>query len=105
MNNKFGLGDPVLKEIQAVLFASLANKKSSSVFVFGSRAIGKFRKYSDLDLWIEAEPELSAAELSLLKEKFDESEIPIKIDIVTPGTCLEEYQPRIQIEKVFWFSR
>lgn len=83
---------------------NLEAKKSFSVFCFGSRAKNTFKQYSDLDLWIEAKPNLSVREISLLHEKFNESNIAIQIDVVTPETCLPEYKNSILTERVLWFS-
>jgi len=104
MSLSFGLEQSVANDIRSILINTLKLKNSYSVFVFGSRAIGKHKKYSDLDLWIESDPNLSLANITQLREIFEESEIPIKIDIVTPETCLDDYKDKIQNQKVLWFD-
>ena len=54
----------------------------SKVWVFGSRATGKARRYSDLDLAIDAGRALTLDETGILREAFEESDLPYKVDIV-----------------------
>lgn len=102
--NKFGLSDENRNAITEILLNTLRNKISCSISVFGSRATGHYRKYSDLDLWIASTPPLSEEERMVLSEKFDDSTVSIKIDIVTPESCLPEYQERIKSELVPWIQ-
>jgi len=55
---------------------------SAGVWVFGSRATGRARRYSDLDLLIDAGRLLSRDEAALLREAFEESDLPYGVDIV-----------------------
>jgi type I restriction enzyme S subunit len=103
--NRFGLTQAVLDQIENELRKFLAQKKHFAIFVFGSRATKKHKQYSDLDLWIESSPELSAQELSVLKQNFTDSDLPIKMDLLTPSTCLEEYRERILKERELWFEK
>ena len=52
------------------------------VLVFGSRATGNAKEYSDLDLVIMGEEPLSLREVSVLEEALSESDLPFKVDIV-----------------------
>ncbi len=102
--NKFGLQSKAVSLIQEIINNALAKKLKFSVFVFGSRALGRQRKYSDLDLMIQADPELSETELAELIERFSESDLAIQIEILTERTALKDFIQRIESEKVFWFS-
>lgn len=77
--NKFGL-DPQhylwIKKILSTFFPG------SKVFVFGSRARGDFKRYSDLDLAIQLSNPAKAKTWQEVQEQFSESRIPIKIDLV-----------------------
>ena len=55
---------------------------STQVWVFGSRATGRARRYSDLDLAIDAGRPLSLDEAALLREAFEESDLPYRVDLV-----------------------
>lgn len=54
----------------------------AAVWVFGSRANGRARRYSDLDLAIDAGRRLTIDETAVLREAFDESDLPYRVDIV-----------------------
>jgi uncharacterized protein len=52
------------------------------VWVFGSRATGRARRYSDLDLAIDAGRRLTVDEMAILREGFDDSDLPYRVDVV-----------------------
>ena len=52
------------------------------IWVFGTRARGQARPYSDLDLAIDAGRHLSLVETGDLAEAFSESDLPWKVDVV-----------------------
>lgn len=97
---RFGLKEDDYQYIKATIFEFLKPKKKVKVLAFGSRARGDFKTYSDLDLWIESEPAITSAELADLNEVFEDSDLAIMIDLVTPETVFEEYLPAIQRELV-----
>lgn len=55
--------------------------KKVEVYLFGSRAKGNFSEFSDVDIAIYSEEDISK-ELTLLREILEESNFPLKIDIV-----------------------
>ncbi len=105
MNEPSGLNKENLFLIEQILHNSLSDKNEWSVSVFGSRRRGDHKKYSDLDLWIESSPTLSSNDLEELKEKFEESDLPIKIDLVTPETVIPDYRTNIVYEKREWLRK
>ena len=56
--------------------------QDATVWVFGSRATGHARRYSDLDLAIDAGRPLSLDETAALAEAFSDSDLPYRVDIV-----------------------
>ncbi len=52
------------------------------VWVFGSRATGRARPYSDLDLAIDAGRPLTLDEAARLSEAFSDSDLPYRVDVV-----------------------
>jgi type I restriction enzyme S subunit len=66
--------------VQEVLAAHLPT--GFSVRVFGSRAKGKPKPYSDLDLAVKGDEPLTLAELGDLGDAFSESDLPFKVDVV-----------------------
>lgn len=105
MSEPLGLTTDQLEAVKTILMGPLVAKSHYQVFIFGSRRRGDFRKYSDLDFWIEAEPSLTLEELADLADSFQDSELPYQIDIVTPETCTETFKANIMAEKVIWFSK
>ena len=51
-------------------------------WVFGSRATGSARRYSDLDLALEGDRPLSFAAMGDVAEALSESDLPYKVDVV-----------------------
>ncbi len=66
--------------VLGVLWAHLP--PGSRVWVFGSRATGRARRYSDLDLAIDAGRPLTLDETAGLAEDFSESDLPYRVDVV-----------------------
>lgn len=54
------------------------------VFVFGSRALGTNRKFSDIDLGLKSKSgkKISSLAISNIEEDFDESDLPLRVDVV-----------------------
>ena len=55
---------------------------NTQAWVFGSRATGRARRYSDLDLAIDAGRLLTLDEAAKLTEAFSESDLPYRVDVV-----------------------
>lgn len=68
-------------------------------WVFGSRATGRARRYSDLDLAIDAGRRLTIDETAMLREAFDESDLPYRVDIVDWHTIGEDFRRLIAAER------
>lgn len=56
-------------------------EKDSKIWVFGSRSRGDFAEFSDLDLMLESDSD-QKQKLFQIKEVFEESHLPIKIDLI-----------------------
>lgn len=69
-------------DLNMVLEILDAHAPGYEVWVFGSRAAGRAKEFSDLDLAIIGEEPLSATTLADLKDSFTESDLPFKVDIV-----------------------
>jgi len=71
------------------------------VWVFGSRANRVPKKYSDLDLAIDAGSALPYATIVELKHAFDESVLPYKVDLVDWYLLDTSFQKRIQDDRIY----
>lgn len=73
------------------------------VFLFGSRAIGKHRKLSDIDLAFKSKNKDLDDKLIELRFELEDSSIPLKVDLVNWDKIIKEYLPNIKRQKVpFW---
>ncbi len=64
----------------------------TKVIVFGSRVNGTKRDISDLDLAIDAGRKLSIYELGRIKEAFQESSLPFRVDVLDWNRTSEEFK-------------
>lgn len=79
------LSDAELALVHEILFAVLPD---AQVLAYGSRVKGTARPYSDLDLAIVTEEPVTLSELRILRQVFDESMLPLSIDLVDWNTVL-----------------
>ena len=68
-----------LATVRAIL---LRNAPGVPVYAFGSRVSRRARKFSDLDLALVPEQALDWRVLARLREAFEESDLPITVDVI-----------------------
>ena len=78
--------------VQAILAQYLPHAR---VLAFGSRVTGQPRKYADLDLAIIQPEPLSLRTLARLKGAFEDSDLPICVDLVDWNQCDAEFQAMV----------
>ncbi len=66
------------------------------VRAFGSRVDGVPKDYSDLDLALVGEAKLESTVMAKLREAFEESDIPYRVDILDWHAISKEFQEVIQ---------
>jgi predicted nucleotidyltransferase len=66
------------------------------VWAFGSRAQGRARAYSDLDLVVLGKRPLAISLLAALADDFSESDLPWKVDVVDWATTPEHFRRVIE---------
>lgn len=64
------------------IISQFINPSEYKIFIFGSRATGKARKFSDYDIGIIGKNPIAWEKLSLIDEAFEKSDIPFKVDVV-----------------------
>jgi uncharacterized protein len=74
--------------------------QGTKAWVFGSRATGRARRYSDLDLAIDAGRPLTLDELAELSEAFSDSDLPYRVDVVDWHNIDERWRETIIAERV-----
>jgi uncharacterized protein len=73
---------------------------STRAWVFGSRATGRARLYSDLDLAVDAGRRLTLDETARLAEAFSDSDLPYRVDVVDWRTIDDRWRHTIVAERV-----
>ena len=70
------------------------------VCAFGSRVTGGARPYSDLDLAIIGGAPLGIERLGLLKEALEESDLPIRVDVIDWHETSDSFRKIVERECV-----
>ncbi|MDZ7592795.1 MAG: nucleotidyltransferase domain-containing protein [Rubrivivax sp.] len=68
------------------------------VSVFGSRSTGRARPYSDLDLLFTQPARLSLAQRAELRQRFDASRLPYRVDLVDADALAPGMAERVRAE-------
>lgn len=78
-----------LNIISAILAAHVPGVEARA---FGSRVVGTPKDYSDLDLALVGPAKLEPAVMANLREAFEESDIPFRVDVLDWHTISKEFQ-------------
>jgi type I restriction enzyme S subunit len=70
------------------------------VWLFGSRARGDHKPYSDLDLLLRGAAPLTLSQLASLQAAFEDSDLPFKVDIVDWSTAAPAFRQMIERDAV-----
>lgn len=85
------LEEKYLNEVKNILAKHLT--KNIKVYVFGSRTKEKYRKYSDLDLALKLnDTKIDDKIITNLKFDFEESLLPIKVDILDLNDITDSFK-------------
>lgn len=87
-------------QIETVLRIVDAAAPGTRVSVFGSRATGRCRPFSDLDLLLERARSLTWRERADLRDAFEASDLPFLVDVVEAAELAPGYQGRVAAELV-----
>jgi predicted nucleotidyltransferase len=90
----FGLSELEFKILDDILLKPLKNK-GAKVWIFGSRARGTQKPFSDIDIMyaISSNIVLPDGFLFEIKEKLDDSNLPFKVDLVDEKEIAQSYKP------------
>ena len=83
------------KYIQFIKITLSSYLKEYELFIFGSRAKNKARKYSDVDIAIKSN-EMTAEIKSKIEFEFENSTFPYEVDIVDLNTISDNFKNLIK---------
>jgi type I restriction enzyme S subunit len=86
-----------LRIVRAIVRSHLPD---APVWVFGSRARGTAKPYSDLDLAVITSEPLPLAVSAALAEDFSDSDLPWRVDVVDWATASEGFRRIIARDRV-----
>ena len=97
---KFGL-----TEAQYLLLIQLValpiEKVGGKIWIFGTRARGDHKQFSDIDLLIELPKDISSSRLmGAVKDDLENSRLPFKVDLVQVQDLAESYRAGVLAERV-----
>lgn len=98
---KFGLSESHFNILNEKLIIPL-KKNGAKIWVFGSRARGDHKPFSDIDILfsIEGQSSLTDGQLFLIKEDLIESNLPIKVDLVNEKDLAKSYRDNVMKDRV-----
>jgi nucleotidyltransferase substrate binding protein (TIGR01987 family) len=70
------------------------------VWAFGSRVKGTARKFSDLDLAIDAGHRLELQTLALLDQDLSDSDLPIKVDVLDLASISPAFRRMVEAQRI-----
>ena len=91
-----GLSETQLKKILSCIHLHLPE---AHIFAFGSRITGKPRKYSDLDIALDAHAPIDLSVLTKIKNSLSETNIPILIDLIDYRSVADDFKAIIDKQK------
>ncbi|MBE0539665.1 MAG: nucleotidyltransferase domain-containing protein [Ignavibacterium sp.] len=86
-----------LAKIKEIIL-SIIDTKEYKVFLFGSRATKKFKRYSDVDIGLLGNKPVGNAYYKIIN-KIEESDIPYKVDIEDFALVDEQFK-KIALEEI-----
>lgn len=86
----FGLEDRHVDFIKDMLKKHIKSP-DAKFYIFGSRANGKYKQYSDVDIAIDC-PDMTSDQKSKLESDFENSTFPYEIDIVDLNIIKENFK-------------
>ena len=98
---KFGLTDQQFQIINETVVSPLKSF-GATVWIFGSRARGDHKPFSDIDIMYETKENihLPLGFISSLKESIEESRLPYKVDLVDLKDMADSYKSTALADRI-----
>ena len=95
--SRIDVGAQDLETVRNILRKHVPTRR---VVVFGSRATGRSKPFSDLDLAVLGAAAVPSPILAALADDFDESSLPFRVDIVDWATTTQSFRDLIDRDAV-----
>lgn len=93
--NKFGLEEKYIKFLSKILCKYFSNNQAK-FYIFGSRAKGTYKEYSDIDIAIDMSgTKIPDGLLSKISFEFENSTLPYEVDIVDLNSVSDNFRSLI----------
>ena len=97
---KFGIKESDFNFLDENLIKPL-KKSGFKLYIFGSRATGKYHPFSDVDILLEGPVNsVNSSQIGVIKELFEESNFPYKIDLVNELDLAESYRSSVMRDRI-----
>ena len=99
----FGLKLQEILDIKRLFQNFFGDLSDAKIYLFGSRATGKNKEFSDIDIAVNSKTKDLSKRISLFNEAWEGSKLPYKIDFTPWKDIYKPYLPQIKKEKtIFW---
>jgi predicted nucleotidyltransferase len=99
----YGLKPEEQRQVKDLLQKHFGDLDDVKVYLFGSRAKGKHKPFSDIDLAVKSKSKDLSNRIALFQEDWEKSNLPYKADITSWKDLFKPYLPEIRkTKKVFW---
>jgi len=89
-----GISENQIQQIRTTLQKYLASDLLEA-HLFGSRISGEAAESSDLDILLKGKTAVSLAKMALLKEEFENSSLPFRVDVIDNEGISDEFRAKI----------
>jgi len=91
-----------LAKARQIVFTLVAGR-DITVYLYGSRASGKARSFSDIDIALDAGGDaIDDGLLAEIREQLEESNIPYTVDVVDLARTSQTFRDKIRREGIRW---
>ena len=96
----YGLTESEFLFLQEKIIEPL-KRQGAQVFLFGSRATGKYKKFSDIDiLYNDSSRTIPNSEIYRIISEVEDSAFPYKIDLVPEKDLAQSYRENVERDKI-----
>ncbi len=100
----FGLKSSEMQEMKKLFQDYFGDIDDVKIYLFGSRATGKHKEFSDIDIAVNSKSKDLSKRIALFNEGWEKSKLPYKVDIAFWKDIYKPYLPKIRKEKITLWS-